>query len=541
MWEMLPVKQKNEYKQMILAFASLTEVFAQKAENDEEATSNNGPIINSKFQETVFQKAFNASAEDIGNTSYDAAICLKLPKNKVQKYLVGIKTFGINSGDQKIAQFKASHNDWTEIIDKIEKNSKTANNDKKKIDKINHDLYKELAIDIAKLRNARILSAESNLKGFSINSHDDDVQAVYHVLMPSGKGEKPCIFVGEASYDKINVNRIKVSGCTGVKNPTNFKFSDGKHEYKFTPADSQLYMSFCNKDIVQETWKVVYLDDPYKIFADIADKIEGRKTNLKIADAIVKKVKISPQIIESYSWQLTNNKNEVELFSGFNNFFGVSSKLAKKDRPKKIASLEKKYGNIRDGLIKEIFSDLKNYLLSEAPSNQEKNEKVTFRNKILRKLNKVNNKEFKKDALNVLFRTHQEMYIPIPDAKRFHMNNPKFFVNIRKMLFDDSGKLAVSEDERSFDLVFEPSGKKIQAHITQDYGKGLASKDHQDILGKWILEDIFQLKPYEPLTRKRLEEIGLNGLRLYKIRGDSSVHIEFIWIDSDELPEDYWP
>lgn len=32
------------------------------------------PIINSKYQETIFQKAFHASAEDIGNTSYDVAI-----------------------------------------------------------------------------------------------------------------------------------------------------------------------------------------------------------------------------------------------------------------------------------------------------------------------------------------------------------------------------------------------------------------------------------------------------------------------------------
>ena len=55
MWNELPEKDRTEYKNYILAFASLTEAFAQKAEGDETLS----PIINSKYQETVFQKAFN--------------------------------------------------------------------------------------------------------------------------------------------------------------------------------------------------------------------------------------------------------------------------------------------------------------------------------------------------------------------------------------------------------------------------------------------------------------------------------------------------
>ena len=57
--------------------------------------------MNSKFQETVFQKSFGIG-EDIANTSYDAS--LLIDENK--KYLIGIKSFGLYSGDQKIAQFK---------------------------------------------------------------------------------------------------------------------------------------------------------------------------------------------------------------------------------------------------------------------------------------------------------------------------------------------------------------------------------------------------------------------------------------------------
>lgn len=67
MWKDLPENEKEEYKRMILAFASLTELFSQKNEENDEIPA---PIINSKYQETIFQKAFHASAEDIGNTSY---------------------------------------------------------------------------------------------------------------------------------------------------------------------------------------------------------------------------------------------------------------------------------------------------------------------------------------------------------------------------------------------------------------------------------------------------------------------------------------
>ncbi|MDO0994142.1 hypothetical protein [Staphylococcus borealis] len=99
MWSKLNVEEKLKYKKLITNFASLSEAFSQKSEDVEGQVA---PIVNSKFQETVFQKAFGAIGEDIANTSYDASLLL----DEEHKYLVGIKSFGINSGDQKIAQFK---------------------------------------------------------------------------------------------------------------------------------------------------------------------------------------------------------------------------------------------------------------------------------------------------------------------------------------------------------------------------------------------------------------------------------------------------
>lgn len=535
MWDVLPIEQKVEYKRMILAFASLSEVFAQKAESNEEPNIY-GPIINSKFQETVFQKVFNASAEDIGNTSYEVAISLNISENREIKYLIGIKTFGINSGDQKIAQFKANHNDWADIINQIENNAKAIKNDKEKIDQINYDLYKKLALEIANLRNMRIKSSESNLKGFSIKLGDDNVESVYHVLMTSGKGEDPCIFVGEISYDKIKVENIEILGCTGTKNPTNFKFTDGIHEYKFTPADSQLYMTFHNKEIVKEKWKVVYLDNPYELFLNIANKLDKITENNEGKLANIVENKINSKIQKSFSWLLTNKDNEVEKFSGINLFYALGSKLSNSNRTKRILSLKEKYQSKN---MLSIIEDIDKYLKDSANKDSEKEKKEKFRREIISRIDKIDDIKFEEDTKKLLFRNTKEVYIAIPKSKEFHKNNPTFFIQTNKKFFKDDGKFAISKEERTFDLVFEPSGEKVKAHITQEYGKAIATQDDQGILGKWILHDIFQLKPYEPLTRKRLEEIGLNGVRLYKLEDEDAVHIQFIWIDIENLPLDY--
>ena len=58
MWEHLKSEQKDKYKTLITNFASLSQAFSQKAESEDEGQTENyvAPIVNSKFQETVFQK-----------------------------------------------------------------------------------------------------------------------------------------------------------------------------------------------------------------------------------------------------------------------------------------------------------------------------------------------------------------------------------------------------------------------------------------------------------------------------------------------------
>lgn len=529
MWDSLPEARKEEYKKMILAFASLTEMFAQKADNEEEQTILS-PIINSKYQETVFQRAFRASAEDIGNTSYDAGIKSVDKEGNEVKYLIGIKTFGIGAGAQKVAQFKAYLNEWSGLINKIRNNAVDENGGiktKEQINEINYPLYMELAKKIAYLRNMRIASSESNIQGFSISSDLDDIRSIYHVLMPSKKGHEPTIYVGETSYDRINGENIEILGCTSNRTPINFSFNDGNHTYKFTAADSQLWMDFKNSEIVKETWSVKYADDAYSLFSNLSNQIYGSDTEKK-------------EIVESYSWMITNKRDEVELFSGFNSFYGVGSKMALNSREKTVEKIKARYDYIfSNGELLQMMNDVSAYLKNDANNAQRKMQKVELRKRIMKVLESTNDPEFIGAVTKLLYRPYNEMYIPIPNSKAFHNKHPHFFGENIGTFKQDGKKLALPASEREFTLVFEPSGEKIKSYIAQDSGKAIESTEKQTYLGEWILRGVFQLKKGEPLTAKKLKEVGINGLRLYKVKDSDEIHLQFIWIDKDNLPEDY--
>ena len=517
MWNELLAEDREEYKRMILAFASLTPMFAQK-ENDKVPA----PIINSKYQETVFQKVFKAFAEDLGNTSYDASLIHPVTKTK---YLIGIKTFGIASGDQKIAQFKTNQSEWAELIGRIRANSVKPDGSPKsseEINTVNQECYLELARNIAVIRNMRIDSSISNTRGFKILD-GEDFESVYHVLMPSKKGDPPTIYVGETDYDRIDIDNIQIIGCTHQTIPVNFDFTDGHHRYKYTSADSQLLMSFNNKEIVLEQWEVKYADDAYSFFANVARKIYSKP---------------EPKVAESYSWKIINKDGEVEPFSGFNAFYGVGSKLASKDRNKRVDKLLDKYLNtIEDGVLRAILEDVRRFLVDENMNN-DKQAKVDLRKDLLNRLGSIGNREFKEDIVKLLFRPVSELYIPIPDSKNFHQAHPDFFA--KGLGYLDLDKIdRESKELRTFTLVFEPSGERLESFITQQNGKGIESIDSQSILGEWILRKVFQLNEYEPLTRRRLDEIGINGIRLYKLEGSPDVHFQFILIDDTNPPKDY--
>ena len=485
MWSNLPVTQREHYQKLITNFASLSEAFAQKAEDDVIVA----PIVNSKYQEAAFQYAFNATIEDIANTSYDASICLETG----EKYIIGIKSFGIDSGAQKVAQFKSESKEWLDYIIKIKKNAEKCQT-RDEIDHVNKGLYLNLAKLIAKIRNRRILSSIENLKGFNVGN-ETKVESVYHVLMPSKKGKEPTIYVGETPYHMISIDDIKILGCSSFKNPSNFSFVDCKTgcEYKYTASDSQLYMKFDNKSIVQESWPIHYVEDAFRFF----EHIDYGKTKY-----------------ESHSWKIN-----IQPYSGYNAFYGLGSKLGRDVRQRRIeqivATIEDK--NKRDAIEHQLSSILLDDITSK--------EKEYLRQSLMDDIK--DNYELTEKVAKLVYRPMNEMYIPLPNAQKFHQTYPSFF-----------GPLSTTGSSAPFSLVFLPSGDEIEAQVRQQGGKAIQSTQSQSVLGKWILRQVFQLDAYEPLTEQRLEELKINGIRLTK--RDEKIYLEFIWIEEGQEPKDFW-
>ena len=539
MWEALPINEKEEYKRIILAFASLSEMFAQKIEDGD--TSGLVPIINSKFQETLFQRAFSAKAEDVGNTSYDASL-EKQVGNVMKKYLVGIKTFGIGSGYQNIAQFKAEVGNWSQIFAEIEKNCEEQNlKTKEEINKVNEPLYRKAALKIAEIRNMRIDSSEANAKGFNVEDDRENLETVYHVLMPSKKDEPPCIYVGETSYNRININAIKIIGCTSKK-VVNFEFEDGIHRYRFTFADSQLLMDFKNRDIVKDSWDVKYLDDPYAVFAQIADNLDGGKSNKPVSfihQLSADNLRSKSIFRETYSWKIVNKYGEVERYSGFNAFYGVSSKMSRNNREQAVENLKNDFSDdIPAAELNLIYNGLREYF--NLP-NAERMRKELLRDNMMKAVKAIDNNDFTARFVKLAFRPVDELYIPLPNSLKFHTEHPDFFAPGAGRFERKNGKweYVLPKEERAFNMVFEPSGNEIRCFITQDTGKGIESDKSQGHLGNWLLRKVFQLNKYEPLTAKRLDELGINGVRLAKNSDTGNIHFTFLWIDDDNLPDDY--
>lgn len=506
MWVDLPLEQRKQYEKLITNFASLSEAFAQK---EEDGDSNVAPIVNSKFQETAFQRCFNAYAEDIANTSYDASI-----NAGEKKYLIGIKTFGLGAGDQKIAQFKsiAGSSEWTRLINKMKQNAQGLTT-KNEINQANHELYLKLARKISVVRNERIKSSKENLRGFKLDNMP--VEAVYHVLMPSSKNEPPRISVGETVYSSIDIANIKIHGCTTVKNPQNFMFTDGIHEYKWSATDSQLSMKFNNTEIVLEQWPVHYVEDAFSFFERMGNNASKKSK-------------------ESHSWML-----DVQPYSGFNAFMG-QPKMARKDqaREKWIASLEKIYAvDLTEAQLTELDSQLKALLLSNWNNAEKRPEMVKLRQQLIDYVRGLHNNELLEKIQKRVYRPSDELELRIPNSREFHQRYPHFFTD-KDIFQPNSNKCVKDKDARTFTLRFLPSGDTIDAYINQSNGKAIESCGKQSILGEWILRDVFQLQPYEPLTQNRLAEMGINAIRLTK--DDNVIDLSFIWIDPDNKPADLW-
>lgn len=526
MWEQLPVDQKTQYKKLMSNFASLSEAFAQK--QDDMGQIIIAPIVNSKFQETMFKTAFHATIEDIGNSSFDASIKTK----NGEKFLVGIKSFGIDSGLQKIAQFKkdSQKRGWNTYITRIQNRGKSGQSEDDFQD------YLQLAKEIAIIRNERIASSISQLRGFKYDSKAADIESVYHVLMPSSKIDvtksdaTPTISVGETTYSPIDIAQIEIVGPSSAKTLQNFVFTDGIHRYQYNSADSQLLMSFKgadglgkNSDIVKEIWDIEYVLDAFEFFANL-------KTNSGTLD---------DEILESYSWFVSTERR-----SGFNGWFGAP----KTDRATKGRQFLKikEYLSTKEieGLNSHFEDDVKKVLFDKWTTKQDKIKRENLRELVTEQ---SKNDELLFDMITTaLYRSYKnpyEVYIPIPNAKKFNLAHPDFFGKNAGKLNSDEKTMAVDVNDRCFELMFLPSGDSMTMFIGQDTGKGIESNASMHDFGKWVLRNVFQLSDHELLTDEKLHELQINAMRFKKYKDGRPNSLEFIYIDTDEkheLPDDLW-
>lgn len=103
-------------------------------------------------------------------------------------------------------------------------------------------------------------------------------------------------------------------------------------------------------------------------------------------------------------------------------------------------------------------------------------------------------------------RHSDEVYIPIP--AKIHKEFPNFF------------------PDRDFPFELKlPSGDIMRSKVCQDGGKALMSYSNKE-LGKWILRDVLKLDEGEVLTYEKLQEVGIDTVRIDKI-SDSEFEINF--------------
>lgn len=516
MWKELPEDSKDLYREYIKGFASLTPIFSQKAGRDSKLT----PYVVSKFQEGAFNRAFGAMEEDIGNTSFDSSLIQKLKDGQEKRYVIGIKTFRYGSGMQKIAQFKKDSRAWTDYFKEIENIAKSCKS-KEEINEKCKNLYLLIAKKIAIIRNQRIDSSIAQLKGFKAKD-GVFVESIYHVLKTKDKNfDYGIIEVGETSYSKINIDNITILGCSDVKKSDSFSFKDSNHSYKYTKVDSQLYMEFDKPNIGLEEWEIKYLDNPWDVILGLGNK--NYSSNLE--NSMVPKQ--SEHIVQSFIWRI-----DVHPSSGFNAFYGTGSKMAKNERQRKINYIENKYNKFKEDTdLNFIVDSMKQYFGYSSNSDEIRKKKIEIRDSVFSVATQYG-EELSNHVKKALYRPVAEMYIPIPNSRKFHEKYPTFFT-ATPIRFDNKGSILTKKEQRTFTLQFEPSGDQIEAYICQQNGKAIQSTGSQEILGEWILRKVFCLKEMELLTEEKLIELGINSMYIYRTEEDNNVHLKFIWMDTE--------
>lgn len=278
------------------------------------------------------------------------------------------------------------------------------------------------------------------------------------------------ILIFELPMDKIDIQNIR---NIIVSNKNTITFEDGKNEYSFNITKSTLYMRFNTVTPLAEI-EVTILEKPYLILANLLNKLEPLKQQEKVTQ------------VNLFDF-IKDNVPASDYLAGSSSKLSRSLDKIIADPP--YYRKHKNY-NTENFVILPLFSDRgnKRHVPEKSGLNQ----------------------------WNASGRTRHpdEVYIPIP--KWIHDVFPLFFP---------------ARDE-SFQLRL-PDKSLLSAKVCQDNSKALMSNPNRD-LGKWILRRVLDLKEKDPLTYKKLQELGIDSVRVSK---HSERHFSIDFCDSGTYDE----
>lgn len=220
-WEKYSKYERDSYEAYLKMYGTLSAMFNQKS------SKTGAPYLDSKFQEVIYARCFDGENVDIGNTPHDI-----LSTFGNEKIGIGLKTW-LNSkaSYQKVMQIKANRNE---------------------IEKVQHNPEK-LVAKLSEIKNSRM---KFDYKRLGLKNEGN----IYHyVTRDSGK-----MTLFETSYPLIDIDSLKPGELT----PKSFKFSDSSKDYKYTFADSQIWMCFdshAKYTYKLDTFDVSIMEDPYKL------------------------------------------------------------------------------------------------------------------------------------------------------------------------------------------------------------------------------------------------------------------------------------
>lgn len=215
MYETFSDAQKEKYRQTLKSLAALSNLFA----------SSQIPFLDYRVAENVFCESFDAQNLARYCNSADAMI------NGVG---VGIKTWVKGTNRQKVAEFDKAKSSYEGLSGL------------------------DLAKRIAELRNERI---ETTMGQFGLK------QMLYHCILRFEGSVK----IIECSFDKIDIENIKVITTAGNKDKSSLYFTDSKSQYSFMYSKSTLFKVFDSFEVVDQ-FDVDIIDKPYPLIIDFFEK-----------------------------------------------------------------------------------------------------------------------------------------------------------------------------------------------------------------------------------------------------------------------------